>query len=259
MFRVKTNNRIASLGVLSVLILSPALAVSANTNTYLKTPPNHFSPYIVTLSLGPIWENAGETQTFHVSPFIQKTYAANTSPKTLFDGELFLGIERSLRSNLEGQLGLAVAATGNAKLSGAIWDDANPLFNNFNYTYNMQHTHIAVKGKILGEFGAIFKPYMSGSLGVGFNQSRNFNINPTIFAAIPAPNFTSNMTTVFTYTLGVGLQRAINTNWRASAGYEFADWGKSQLGTAPNQTLGRGILLNHLYTNGIQFSLGYCV
>ena len=98
---------------------------------------------------------------------------------------------------------------------------------------------------------------MSGSLGIGFNQSRDFNIVPTIFAAIPAPNFTSNMTTAFTYTLGLGLQRAINTHWRASVGYEFADWGKSQLGMAPDQTLGGGISLNHLYTNGIQFSLSY--
>lgn len=215
------------------------------------------SPYIVTLSVGPIWENGGETQTFYVSPFIQKTYAANQSTQTLFDGELFLGIEKPLLFDLEGQLGLAVAATSNAKLSGDIWDDADPLFNNFNYTYNIQHTHIAAKGKLLGEFRGIFKPYVSGSLGIGFNQSRDFNIVPTIFPAIPAPNFTSNMTTAFTYTLGLGLQRAINTHWRASVGYEFADWGKSQLGMAPDQTLGGGISLNHLYTNGIQFSLSY--
>ena len=70
----------------------------------------------------------------------KKTYSANQSTQTLFDGELFLGIEKPLLFDLEGQLGLAVAATSNAKLSGDIWDDADPLFNNFNYTYNIQHT-----------------------------------------------------------------------------------------------------------------------
>ncbi len=104
----------------------------------------------------------------------------------------------------------------------------------------------------------MLKPYVSGSLGVGFNQAYHFNITPTIFAAVPAPNFTSNTTVAFTYTLGIGLQRAINAHWKVSAGYEFADWGKSQLGTALGQTLGAGLSLNHLYTNGIQFSLSYC-
>ena len=114
-----------------------------------------------------------------------------------------------------------------------------------------------MKGKLLGEMGHVFKPYVSGSLGVGFNQAYHFNITSTNFAAIPAPNFTSNMTTAFTYTLGLGLQRTINTHWKVSAGYEFADWGKNQLGKAPGQTLGGGLSLNHLYTNALQVSLSY--
>ena len=234
------------------------ISQSANTNTFIKNTLSRISPYVITLSAGPTWANGGETQTFYVSPSIQKTYTANKLTNTLFDGELFLSIERSLRSNLQGQLGLAVAATSNANLSGAIWDDADPRFNNFNYAYKIQHTHLAVKGKLLGEMGTVLKPYVSGSLGVGFNQAYHFNITPTIFAAIPAPNFTSNTTTAFTYTLGLGLQRALNAHWKVSAGYEFADWGKSQLGIAQGQTLGGGLSLNHLYTNGIQFSLSYC-
>ena len=63
---------------------------------------------------------------FMYPPLFKKTYAANKSTQTLFDGELFLGIEKPLLFDLEGQLGLAVAATSNAKLSGDIWDDADP-------------------------------------------------------------------------------------------------------------------------------------
>lgn len=234
------------------------LPVSQNTNPFFKKTLSRISPYIVTLSAGPIWENGGQTQTFYVAPFIQKTYTANKLTNTLFDGELFLGIERPLRSNLQGQLGLAVAATSNANLSGDIWDDADPRFNNFTYVYKIQHTHLALKGKLLNDWRYKLKPYVSGSLGVGFNEAYNFNITPTIFAAIPAPNFASKTNIAFTYTLGLGLQRAINTHWRASAGYEFADWGKSQLGVATGQTLSDRFSLNHLYTNGLQLSLSYC-
>jgi hypothetical protein len=40
-------------------------------------------------------------------------------------------------------------------------------------------------------------------------------------------------------------------------GYEFADWGQSHLGSAQGQTLGRGLSLQHLYTNGLMFNLTY--
>lgn len=32
---------------------------------------------VATLSLGPVWESAGNTQTFYLAPNIEKTYAAN--------------------------------------------------------------------------------------------------------------------------------------------------------------------------------------
>ena len=90
---------------------------------------------VATLSLGPVWENAGNTQTFYLAPNIEKTYAVNHASHALVDGEIFLGIQKSLREKLDGQIGLAVATTGNASLSGNIWDDAMPQFNN--YTYNL--------------------------------------------------------------------------------------------------------------------------
>lgn len=238
-------------------LASPLAGLAQPTDTILADTFNRFSPYVVTLSVGPTFAGGGETQTFYVTPFIKKTYTANKKTSAIFNGELFLGIERLLRSNLQGELGLAVAATSNAELSGDIWDFGNARFNNSSYTYQVQHTHIAAKGKLVADVGYAIKPYVSASLGVGFNQAYDFVITPTIFAAVAAPNFASRTTTAFTYTLGFGVQRAINEHWRAGIGYEFADWGKNQLGAAPGQTLGSGLLLNHFYTNGIQFSIHY--
>jgi opacity protein-like surface antigen len=119
------------------------------------------------------------------------------------------------------------------------------------------HTHLALKGKLLADHNSMIIPWLSASIGVGFNQAHHFNNTPIISEAIASPNFSNNTMTAFTYTLGAGIQRNLNTHWQAGIGYEFSDWGKSQLGRAYEQTLGSGLILNHLYTNGVLFNLTY--
>ncbi|MFZ4076904.1 MAG: porin family protein [Legionellaceae bacterium] len=214
-------------------------------------------PFVASLSLGPVWESAGDTQTFYLTPSIEKTYAAQHVSHALLDGEIFFGLQRPLREKLEGQLGLAVATTSQAKLSGYVWDDAQAQFNNYVYSYQVNHTHVAIKGKLLADRGYVVTPWLSGSLGVGFNQAHAYSNTPLIPEAVVMPNFTNNTTTAFTYTVGAGFQRHLNQHWQAGVGYEFADWGKSQLNRAPEQTLNEGLSLSHLYTNGFLFNLTY--
>ncbi|MDI1351991.1 MAG: hypothetical protein PSV35_04360 [bacterium] len=73
-------------------------------------------------------------------------------------------------------------------------------------------------------------PYVSGSMGVGFNRARGFTITPKIIQEIPAPEFTPHTETAFTYTLGIDIQKALTPNVQVGIGYEFTDWGKSILG-----------------------------
>lgn len=227
----------------------------AGTMGPIMEPPDW--SWVGTLSAGPVWQNGGTTQTFYLTPTIEKTYAANTTTRALFDGEVFVGVQKSLSHTLQGQLGLAIAATSNAKLSGMIWDDADSEFNNYTYSYKIQHTHVAVKGKLLADMGYWLIPWISGSLGVGFNNAHSFANTPTIFEAIPNANFTSNTETALAYTVGAGVQKALSTHWQIGVGYEFSDWGKSQLHRAQGQTIGSGLGLSHLYTNGLLLNLTY--
>ena len=213
--------------------------------------------WVGTLSMGPVWENGGATQTFYLAPGIEKSYIASQSTNALFDGEVFLGLQKTFTQTLQGQLGLAVVATSNANLSGVILDDAEPSFNNYIYNYQLQHTHVAVKGKLLADRGYWLIPWVSVSLGVGFNSAYSFQNTPTLFEAVTLPNFASHTETTFTYTVGAGVQKALSTHWQVGMGYEFADWGKSKLGRAQAQTLNSGLGLNHLYTNGVLFNLTY--
>ncbi|MDI1352932.1 MAG: porin family protein [bacterium] len=220
--------------------------------------------WVGTLSMGSTWPTSAEAQTFFLAPEIEKTYAASklnsALPKltsALFDGEVFIGMQQTIAPVWQAQFGLAVAATSNVRLKGEIWDDADSEFNNLAYSYKIQHTHIAFKGKLLADNGYWVTPWLSASAGVAFNNSTSFNNTPLIFEALANPNFTSHSQTAFTYTVGAGVQKALTTNWQVGVGYEFADWGKSQLGRAPDQVLNSGLGQNHLYTNGLLFNLTY--
>ncbi|WED44694.1 outer membrane protein [Legionella cardiaca] len=213
--------------------------------------------WVGSVSAGPAWADNAKSQTIELTPEIIKTYAARKSTETLAAGELFLGLQKGLPYQFQGQLGLALAAAGNAELSGDVWDDADPQFNNFVYSYKIKHSHIALKGKLLADRGFWVIPWISGSVGVGFNKAYDFHSTPTIFEALPVPDFISHTKTAFSYTLGAGIQKALGSNFQIGVGYEFADWGKSELGRAMGQTLNTGLRLNHLYTNGVMFNISY--
>ncbi|MDI9819845.1 MULTISPECIES: outer membrane protein [unclassified Legionella] len=213
--------------------------------------------WLASISGGPVWERAGKTQTFYLAPEIEKTYYAKKSTSSLAYGELFLGMQKDFYNQLQAQIGLALAATDKAKLSGEIWDDADPQFDNYVYKYKIKHRRVALKGKLLFDRNYVVIPWVSGSVGVGFNKAYGFDNTPTIFEAVKNANFTNNTKTAFTYTLGAGLQKALTECWQVGIGYEFADWGKSQLGRSAGQTLNQGLSLNHLYTHGVLLNVTY--
>lgn len=214
---------------------------------------------IITLSAGPAWSNNGQTQAFLLQPDVEKTYTGTRRNSSLPTGELFLGLQALDNTYFLGQFGIALAGASNIKLEGDIWEDSDPNFNNFIYTYKVNHLRIAAKGKLLVNWKHSVSPYISASLGVGFTHAHDYAITPKIIEEVPAPPFLNHTNTNFSYTLGAGLQKRISNHVRAGIGYEFADWGKSQLGSAPGQTLNSGLHLSSIYTHELQFSLSYLV
>lgn len=236
---------------LFISTLSPALFAGT------MGPVQTHDPFVTTLSLGPTWTKPGQTQTFFLAPEIEKTYVANKPSSTMINGEIFIGLSNVWTSMLTTQLGLAVNAAGNAALNGVIWDDADPIFDNYIYNYSLKHQSVSLEGKILADGGYWLIPWVKASIGVGFNQAYGFNNIPVIFEAVPNSNFQNNTTTAFTYTAGAGVQKALNEHWQVGVGYEFSDWGKSRLNPALGQTTGSGLELDHLYTNGVLFNITY--
>lgn len=239
----------------AALVIVGALSSQGATAGDMGTP--YSNRYVGTISVGPVWGNAGHAQTMYLTPEIVRTFVPSSGTKALENSEVFLGKLIPINNTYQAHVGVAVAATNSLKVNGIIWDDADPLFNNYSYEYKLQHTHIALKGKLLGEMGYFVMPWVSASLGIALNNSHSYNNTPLIFQAVKQPNFSSYSQKSLTYTLGAGVQKAFNKNWQVGVGYEFADWGKSQLGLATEQTLFNHLNSKHTYTNGLMFNLTY--
>ena len=241
----------------ALILCSTVLSNLATAGTMGSVNNHTNNTWVATLSAGPTWEKGGKTRIDYLAPNIAQTYTAKQNTHALFDGELFLGLQRNIGQEVLGQLGIAINATSSAKLSGEIWDDADPDFNNFTYDYSLQHTAVALKGKLLADRGFYLIPWVSASVGIGFNNAHSFDNLSVLFEALPHPNFRPNTQVAFTYTLGAGVQKMLNNNWQVGAGYEFSDWGKSHLGSAAQQTLSTPLALKNLYTNGVLFNVTY--
>lgn len=238
---MKVNKQVA-------LAVCALLSQSLFAQTYQK---------VVTLSVGPAWSNPGQMQIINIAPSFPQTYVPTSDSGTLGSGELFLGLQKLLSEGLQGQLGIALAATTGIQLKGDVWQDNNSEFNNFFYNYKISHSHVAIRGKLLKDINTYVQPYISGSLGVGFNHAYHYLSLSKLFEVAEEQPFSSRTPTALTYTLDVGLQKKFNDHWSAGVGYEFANWGETSLGPASGQTSRSGPSLSHVYTNGLLFNLSF--
>jgi len=250
--------------MLKIIIILFGLILSSSVFAVAKSEMSSGNQLVIGLSPGLTWVSSNKTQTLNLQSDIAKTYTADNNTSFFPGAEIFIGWQKPwlanfIRQSLISQLGISIAGAGNAKLSGDIWEDADPNFNNSSYNYKVNHTQVALKGRLIRHSSCTFEPYISASVGVGFNHAYAFSIQPKITEEVAAPPFNSNTTTTLTYTLGVGLQKSLTTHLQAAIGYEFSDWGKTQLARAAGQTLNQGLTLNHLYAQQVQLSLFYIV
>lgn len=213
------------------------------------------SNYFLTISAGPAWTSNHKSQIINLEPDLIKAYVAQKKDSTIGSGELFVGWQSVFNQYFSYQIGPAFSLSSSADLAGSIWDEADPIFDNFFYRYRINHKHLTAKAKLLAAEIFMVQPYISGSLGVGFNRSYDFSSSSKTLEQLPFPGFISRNRTSFSYTVGLGVEKAIGSHLSGGIGYEFADWGKSNLARTPLQTIGTGLRLNHLYTHQLQFSL----
>ena len=97
---------------------------------------------LIGFSAGPTWVSSNKTQSINLQPDIVKTYTASQTNHVIPSFEFFAGYQKPIDTHFIshsflGQLGLRIAEAGNANLKGEIWEDADPVFDNFNYQYKI--------------------------------------------------------------------------------------------------------------------------
>lgn len=211
---------------------------------------------IITVSGGPSWGTAGQNLYLYPNPIPRYNYLTYDSPtSTMANGELFFGLQRMVNPYIMGQLGLGVAGVSDAKVTGQINVDGVP--NVYDYQYKVSHTRLDLKGKLIAYNCTPVQPYVSGSIGAGFNDSHDYSAYSLVPALYPTtPWFSTNTTVAFAYTLGLGVQATITPKWQVGIGYEWGDLGKSYLNGDDSIYFG-GPELTHFYNNQLLFSLSY--
>ena len=80
------------------VVTAGVLVSTAFAGTMGPVTPSKDSTWVASIAAGPIWARGGETQTFYLTPEIEKTYAARKSTNAIASGELFVGLQKSLTS-----------------------------------------------------------------------------------------------------------------------------------------------------------------
>jgi opacity protein-like surface antigen len=242
--------------IFGCLLANVALADSSQVST------NH-DGFVIGISGEPTWTSGSRSQTLTVSIDNLKTYTTSESNNPIANIGVFLGWQNHFLLNhfkhpFLTQLGLSVSQASTAKLSGNIWEDADPAFDNYQYSYKVNHTFVGITGRLVSDCDFILNPYLAASIGVGLNRAYQFTINPIISNEVPAPAFGDKTNSTLSYTLGIGLQKSFQ-QWQIAVGYEFGDWGKTSFSGAPGQATTARYRQQHLYTHSLQFSLFYLV
>lgn len=217
--------------------------------------------YFVALSGGLSWTNSGSSQVILLEPDLLNNYIPNNinNSNLLGNGEFFAGIQRSFFPQVQSQFGVAFYLSSFAKLNGYIQQDGDSGFQNYTFQYKVQHSHLALKTKWIAENAYNMNPYLSGSIGVGFNRSYGFAASPIVLQAPPMPPFQDKNRTAFTYTLGAGFQHTVSEHLSFGLGYQFVSWGANSLARTEGQSLSNGLHLNSIYTHGVEFNISYLI
>lgn len=237
-----------------------ALTLLICCSTVFAYEPFEFKTYtqVITVSGGLSWARAGKTQTMYSSNS-SFTYEADDKITTMGAGELFLGLQWPFNDCINNQLGIAFGGAGVAHLQGTV--TVNSIPTGSSYEYKVGHGMVTARGKMIAspQLARYVQPYITGSVGAGYNQAFGFRTYPLVNAATSSQWFhNKTYSFVLTYSVGLGVQKNLNDNWNIGVGYEFADWGTNGLGPAiTTPWTYSGPQLTTLYTHNLMLSLTY--
>lgn len=143
-------------------------------------------------------------------------------------------------------------------VGGQITQFSSNDFINYNYDWKISSDILSMLAKVdLFRYRSLL-PYVSAGVGAAFNHATSYsetalaNVTPRV-----SPGFADHSNTVFTYSLGAGIDYQLHSNLIVSLGYEFQDLGKISSGSGTSTWAGTSLRSSSFKTNNILLSFNY--
>lgn len=142
---------------------------------------------------------------------------------------------------------------------GKIYQLGNPEYYNMDYKYQLLNTRLVAESRIFVKISDEIIPYLLFSAGSAWNKADKYQEIPTADTHFLPQAFSSNTTTGFTYSFGIGADYSLAEHWRLGLEYQYADWGKGRLGLSPNQNTSDHLETGKITVHSIYFRITYII
>ncbi len=210
----------------------------------------HFAYPVLTLSGGEVFtDDAGKSQSVidqvtHVPLYYHPHHDELFSP--IFGG--FAGTEMFVRPDWHVQLGVSYYQPITFRAQGTITPGP------YDYSYYIRPHQLLVESKLLYTCLGRFHPYVSGGVGVSFNNAYRYNDGL-------GNHFDDHVSTSWSYMVGAGIDYDLNMQWRLGVGYRFNNFGRTDLDNANLSGLATSSKFSqqHFYANEVLAQLSYII
>lgn len=158
-------------------------------------------------------------------------------------------------------LGLQYQHNFSANVGNKVLQYSDPLFYNYNSTWDIASDIFLVVAKLnVFEYG-IFSPYVHAGVGLSFNNAGNYNESPTtgVTAVRVNPGFSSYTKTNFAYSLGAGVDFQVTQKIIVSAQYQYQNLGNVKSGNGNAAWSTQSLDLGTYSTNAVVFCVSYLI
>ncbi|MDP3558742.1 MAG: TonB-dependent receptor [Legionellaceae bacterium] len=156
-------------------------------------------------------------------------------------------------------LGLRYQHWFNTGVDGTIQQYSLSNFENYQYDWGMTANVLSLYGKINLRWLEHFAPYLEGSVGAGFLQTRSYS--ETALAGVTpriSPAYADKSNTSVAYSLGIGGDFRLGPDWILSVGYSYSDLGSVTSGHGRGSNwYSESLSLNNYRVNAGVVSLAY--
>lgn len=140
-----------------------------------------------------------------------------------------IGVEFFATKDWNIQTGIAYYHLSNLSTQGSLTQGFDPESSDqLNYHYTIDSNQVLLETKLLLSLKERFHPYASLGLGAAFNDAEDYKAGSD--ECLFTPYYEDASKTVFSYTLGLGIDYDLHEHIRLGLGYRFTDLGKAQLG-----------------------------